>query len=71
MHPYMTEQLAVLRQRQLLEEAEVNRLVRRRSSWLRGSLGAVRRAFSREPKPRTAAVTPRTPQRVEDVVVAR
>jgi hypothetical protein len=71
MHPYMLEELAVLRQRQLLEEAEVHRLRRGRPSRLRTSLSALRRALSREPKPRPASVASRPPQRVEDVVVVR
>jgi hypothetical protein len=70
MHPYMTEQLAVLRQRQLLEEAEANRMPGRRPSWLRARLSTLRRTLVRERKPAPATAPTRAPKRVDEAVVA-
>jgi hypothetical protein len=71
MHPYMTEQLAVLHQRQLLEDAAKARLARSRPSWLRRRLSALRQSRDRRPALRRAPVGHLRPaQRVEDPATA-
>jgi hypothetical protein len=58
-HPYMVEQLAVLRQRELLEDAARVRLVPRKRSRLQGLARAARRSFARSSAPaRTPVVAP-------------
>jgi hypothetical protein len=71
MHPYMSEQLAGLRQRDMLEHAAEARLIRRKQSWLRRSFSALRRSPDqrRQPRPVTIGHTPQ-PQHVTDAVVA-
>ncbi len=69
MHPYMSEQLAGLHQRQLREDAAKARVVRRKPSWLRRSFNALRRSPDRRRQPRPASIGQSQPQHVEDAVV--
>jgi hypothetical protein len=71
MHPYMTEQLALLHQRQLREDAANARLARSRPSWLRRRLAAWRQSRDRRPVVRPAPVAHLRPaRRVEDAATA-
>jgi hypothetical protein len=70
MHPYMSEQLAGLRQREMLEHAAASRVVRRKQSWWRRSFSALRLSPDRprQTRPVTIGNAP-PPRRVEDPAV--
>ena len=69
MHPYMSEQLTVLHQRQLREDATKARVVRRKPSWLRRSFSALWRSPDRRRQLGPALIGQSQPQHIEDAVV--